>query len=60
MKKKKIILIIALLAVLMVLIYLPVKASIGWSPGYQTLGPGQLPACVCDYSPAECWCGSRK
>jgi hypothetical protein len=57
MKKKKIILIIALLAVLVVLIYLPVKASIGWSPGYPDWGPFGLSACICDYEPPECWCG---
>jgi hypothetical protein len=57
MKKKKIILIIALLAVLMVLIYWPVKASIGWAPGFKAKGPDGLDACICDWWPPECWCG---
>jgi hypothetical protein len=57
MKRKKIILIIALLAVLVVLIYWPVKANIGWSPGYISQGPFGLPACICDFDPPDCWCG---
>jgi hypothetical protein len=56
MKKKKIILIIALMAVLVVLIYLPVKAGIGYAPGFDIEGPMGLPACVCDYWPPYCWC----
>lgn len=58
MKKKKLILIIMMLITLTVLTLVPAKqvqAQEGKASGWLTM-IGDVPACICDFMPVECWC----
>ncbi len=54
--KTKVTLILALVVLLLSLMCVPTKASIGKTSG--VIGPGPLdnPECSCDYYPTECYC----